>query len=59
MIVIDLEGYNYNIAESTTQYIGNTSTIDFTVSVAGATNLEMDTTSYGASITIKYEYTLL
>ena len=59
MIVRDLAGSNYNIAESTTQDIGDTSTIDFTVSVAGATNLEMDTTSYGASITIKYEYTLL
>ena len=61
MIVRNLAGSNYNIAESTTQDIGDTSTIDFTVNVlgSGATVLVMDTTSYGASVTIKYEYTLI
>jgi hypothetical protein len=57
MIVRDLAGSNYNIAESTTQDIGDTSLIDFTVSIAGSTSLVMDTTAYGASVTIKYEYT--
>jgi hypothetical protein len=59
MIVRDLAGSNYNIAESTTQDIGDTSLIDFTVSIAGSTDLVMDTTAYGASVTIKYEYTLI
>ena len=59
MIVKDNDGSNYNIAESTTQDIGDTSTIDFTVNVSTTTDLVMDTTSYGASITIKYEYTVI
>ena len=59
MIVRDLAGTNYNIAESTTQDIGDTSLIDFTVSVAGTTDLVMDTTAYSQSVTIKYEYTLI
>ena len=59
MIVKDNDGANYNIAESTTQDIGDTSTIDFTVNVSTTTDLVMDTTSYGASITIKYEYTVI
>jgi hypothetical protein len=59
MIVKDNDGTYFNIAESTTQDIGDTSTIDFTVSISTTTNLVMDTTAYGASITIKYEYTLI
>jgi hypothetical protein len=59
MIVKNNDGSEYNIAESTTQDIGDTSTIDFTVNVSTTTDLVMDTTSYGASITIKYEYTLI
>jgi len=59
MIVINNDGSAYNIAESTTQDIGDTSTIDFTVNVSTTTDLVMDTTSYGASVTIKYEYTVI
>jgi hypothetical protein len=59
MIVKDNDGSFYNIAESTTQDIGDTSTIDFTVNVSTTTDLVMDTTSYGASVTIKYEYTVI
>jgi hypothetical protein len=59
MIVKNNDGSEYNIAESTTQDIGNTSTIDFTVNVSTTTDLVMNTTDYGASVTIKYEYTLI
>ena len=59
MIVRDNDASNYNIAESTTQDIGDTSLIDFTPVVADVTELRMDTTDYGASVTIKYEYTVI
>ena len=58
MIVRDL-GSNANIAEATTQDIGDTSLIDFTVNISGTTDLVMDTTDYSESVTIKYEYTLI
>ena len=59
MIVRDLAGSNYNIAESTTQDIGDTSLIDFDVNVSGTTDLILDTTAYDQSIVVKYEYTLI
>jgi hypothetical protein len=60
MTVIANGGAGFNIAESTTQDIGDTSTIDFTVNVSGtSTEIIMDTSGQGAGTTIKFEYTLL
>ena len=48
-----------NIAESTTQDIGDTSVIDFTVNISGTTDIVMDSSAYAQSVIVKYEYTLL
>ena len=59
MIVRDASGANSNIAESTTQDIGDTSTIDFTVSISGTTDIVMDSSAQADTIVVKFEYTLL
>ena len=59
MIVRDASGANSNIAESTTQDIGDTSTIDFTVSISSTTDIVMDSSAQADTIVVKFEYTLL
>jgi hypothetical protein len=49
-----------NIAEATTQDLGDTSLIDFSVAVTSTTtDLTVDSTGYANKIVVRYEYTLL
>jgi hypothetical protein len=60
MTVINNEGTSFNIAESTTQDIGDTSTIDFTVNVSGtSTEIILNTSNQAFQVDSKFEYTLL
>ena len=62
MVVTDLaaNGTNANLAESTTQDIGNTVDADFTVSVGGTIlNIELNLTASATSYTAVFDYTLI
>ena len=62
MIVTDIaaDGTTANIAESTTQDIGNTLDADFTATVGGTLlNINLDLTTSGVSYTAVFDYTLI
>jgi hypothetical protein len=62
MIITDLanNGTAANIAESTTQDIGNTIDADFTVTAAGTTlNIALDLSASSTSYTAVFDYTLI